>query len=62
MLYDVKSDVSAQYKVVGMPTTVFIDKKGNVRVVHVSYKDGDENEYMNNIRMLMRRNKGAAPR
>jgi peroxiredoxin len=54
VLYDVKSDVSSLYKVTGMPTTVFIDKKGNVRVVHVSYKDGDENEYMNNIRMLMR--------
>jgi len=54
VLYDVKSDVSNLYKVSGMPSTVFVDKKGNVRVIHRGYKPGDENEYMNNIRMLMR--------
>jgi thiol-disulfide isomerase/thioredoxin len=54
VLYDVKSDVSTLYKVAGMPSTVFIDKKGFVRVVHRGYKPGDENEYLNNIRMLMR--------
>jgi thiol-disulfide isomerase/thioredoxin len=54
VLYDVKSDVSTLYQVAGMPSTVFIDKKGFVRVVHRGYKPGDENEYMNNIRMLMR--------
>ena len=54
VLYDVKSDVSNLYKVAGMPSTVFVDKKGNLRVVHRGYKPGDENEYMNNIRMLMR--------
>ena len=54
VLYDVKSDVSNLYKVAGMPSTVFVDRKGNVRVIHRGYKPGDENEYMNNIRMLMR--------
>ncbi len=54
VLYDVKSQVSDLYKVSGMPTTVWVDKKGNLRLVHQSYKPGDENEYMNNIRMLMR--------
>jgi thiol-disulfide isomerase/thioredoxin len=54
VLYDVKSDVSNLYKVSGMPSTVFVDKKGNVRVIHRGYKPGDENEYMNNIRMLLR--------
>ena len=53
VLYDVKSDVSNLYKVSGMPTTVFVDKKGNIRLIHRSYKPGDENEYMTNIRMLM---------
>jgi thiol-disulfide isomerase/thioredoxin len=54
VLYDTNSDVSTLYKVSGMPTTVFIDKKGNVRAVHQSYNDGDENEYMSNISKLMR--------
>ena len=54
VLYDVKSQVSDLYKVTGMPTTVWVDKKGNLRFVHQSFKPGDENEYMNNIRTLMR--------
>ncbi len=54
MLFDMKSKVSKLYKVAGMPSTVFIDRKGNVRVMHSGYKPGDENEYMNSIRMLMR--------
>jgi thiol-disulfide isomerase/thioredoxin len=54
VLYDVKSEVSGAYKVVGMPTTVWVDKKGFLRVTHQSYKPGDENEYMYNIRMLLR--------
>jgi thiol-disulfide isomerase/thioredoxin len=54
VLYDVKSEVSGAYKVVGMPTTVWVDKKGFLRTTHQSFKPGDENEYMNNIRMLLR--------
>ncbi len=54
VLYDVKSEVSAAYRVVGMPTTVWVDKKGFLRASHQSYKPGDENEYLNNIRMLLR--------
>ena len=54
VLYDKDSTVSNLYKVAGMPSTVFVDRKGNVRVIHRGYKPGDENEYMNNIRMLMR--------
>jgi hypothetical protein len=37
-----------------MPTTVWVDKKGFLRASHQSYKPGDENEYLNNIRMLLR--------
>jgi len=54
VLYDVKSDVSNLYKVAVMPSSYFVDKKGNLRVVHRGYKAGDENEYMNSIRTLMR--------
>src|SRR5580658_6499953 len=54
VLFDAKSQVSGLYNVQGMPTTVFIDRKGNVRLVHQSYVDGDENLYMNQIRTLIR--------
>ena len=54
VVFDAKSKVSGLYNVQGMPTTVFVDKKGNVRLMHVSYKTGDENLYMDQIRSLLR--------
>ena len=54
VLFDTKSDVSSLYQVQGMPTSIFIDRKGNVRLVHQSYKPGDENGYMDEIRTLVR--------
>jgi thiol-disulfide isomerase/thioredoxin len=52
--FDVDSKVSKLYKVAGMPTTVFIDRKGNVREVHKSYKPGDEDYYLTQIRSLLK--------
>ncbi|HTU65220.1 MAG TPA: TlpA disulfide reductase family protein [Steroidobacteraceae bacterium] len=52
--FDVDSKVSKLYKVAGMPTTVFIDRKGNVREVHKSFKPGDENYYLTQIRTLLK--------
>lgn len=54
VLFDTQSTVSKLYGVPGMPTTVFIDRHGNVRLVHQSYRPGDENEYLNEIRALVR--------
>ena len=53
ILFDADSKVSKLYGVAGMPTTVFIDRKGNVRMIHESYKAGDENAYLNEIRSLV---------
>jgi len=53
--YDVDSKVSKLYKVETMPSTVFVDRKGNVRVVHRGYKPGiDENVYLSQIRSLLK--------
>ena len=52
--WDADSKVSALYKVKGMPTTVFIDRKGNVREMHISYRAGDENYYLTQIRTLLK--------
>jgi peroxiredoxin len=54
ILYDKESKVSRLYDVAGMPSTVIIDRKGNVRVLHRGYKPGDENEYLDSIRSLVR--------
>jgi hypothetical protein len=37
-----------------MPSTVIVDRKGNLRWLHRGYKPGDENEYLNQIRALVR--------
>jgi thiol-disulfide isomerase/thioredoxin len=52
--FDVDSKVSKLYKVAGMPTTVFIDRKGNVREVHKGYKPGDEDFYLTQIRSMLK--------
>jgi peroxiredoxin len=54
VLFDSKSAVSQLYSVSGMPTTVFIDRKGNVRSVHISYNPGDESGYLDQVRTLIR--------
>ena len=54
ILFDTKSEVSKLYAVAGMPSTVIIDRKGNLRWLHRGYKAGDENEYLNQIRALVR--------
>lgn len=52
--FDTDSKVSKMYKVNGMPNSVIIDRKGNVRLLHRGYKPGDENTYLDQIRALVR--------
>jgi thiol-disulfide isomerase/thioredoxin len=54
VIYDKASEVSKMYNVAGMPSTVIIDRKGNIRVLHQGYKPGDENGYLDSIRTLVR--------
>jgi peroxiredoxin len=54
VLFDRENKVSKLYDVNAMPSTVFIDRKGNVRYLHRGYKSGDEGEYLNQIRALLK--------
>ncbi len=54
ILYDVDSKVSKLYEVQGMPNTVILDRKGIVRYIHRGYSPGAENEYLDQIRALIR--------
>ena len=54
VLFDTDIKVSKLYNVSVMPSTVFIDRKGNLRELHQGYKPGDENGYLDQIRALMR--------
>ena len=54
VLFDKENKVSKLYDVNAMPSTVFIDRKGNVRYLHRGYKPGDEGAYLNQIRALLK--------
>ena len=54
ILFDSKNDVTKLYDVVAMPSTVLVDRAGNIRYVHHGYKPGYENDYQNQIRELIR--------
>ena len=52
--FDVDSKVSSLYKVDSMPSTVIVDRQGNVRMRHRGYKAGDEDLYLTQIRSLLK--------
>lgn len=54
VLLDGKNSVSETYKVDAMPTTVIVDRTGNMRFLHRGYQPGYEAEYEKNIRALLR--------
>ena len=54
ILFDPNNNVSELYNVVAMPSTVLIDKSGNMRYIHHGYKPGYENDYQSQIRALIR--------
>jgi thiol-disulfide isomerase/thioredoxin len=54
ILFDTESRVSKLYQVAGMPNTVILDRKGTVRYIHRGYQAGAENEYLDQIRQLIR--------
>ena len=54
ILLDNENKVSKQYKVVAMPTTVVVDRDGNMRYLHEGYKPGDEKKYQKMVKKLVR--------
>jgi peroxiredoxin len=54
ILFDTANAVAAQFGVEGMPSSVFVDREGRVRYVHRGYKPGDEAEYADLIRSLVK--------
>lgn len=51
---DPKSQVSDLYKIEAMPSTIMIDRKGNMRYLHNGYKPGYEVAYENQVKKLVR--------
>lgn len=54
VVFDSDSVVSKQYDVVAMPSTVLVDRDGNMRYLHKGYKPGLESVYQQQVRDLIR--------
>lgn len=54
VLYDPANEVSALYDVVAMPSTIMVDREGNMRYIHHGYQSGYEHSYQAQIRELLR--------
>ena len=53
ILFDNQNTVSKLYKVKAMPTTILIDRDGNMRHLHKGYKPGYEVKYQEQVRKLL---------
>jgi len=42
VLFDTNRDIYRKYHVLGIPHTVLIDREGNIRYTHTTYRSGDE--------------------
>jgi peroxiredoxin len=54
ILFDKENKISKLYDVKGMPSTVLVDRDGNIRYIHMGYQPGVEAEYQTQIRALIR--------
>jgi peroxiredoxin len=54
VLFDKQKEVSKLYAVEAMPVTVLVDREGTIRHIHHGYKPGYEQDYLNEIRSLLR--------
>lgn len=54
VLLDNAGGVSASYNISAMPTTVLIDRDGNMRFLHKGYQPGYEQAYEQQIKQLIR--------
>jgi len=54
VLLDSRNEVTRTYQVSAMPSTVIIDRDGQVRYIHEGYSPGDEALYQDVVRGLIR--------
>ena len=54
VLLDNTNQVSKLYQVIAMPTSVVVDRDGNMRYLHQGYKSGDEAKYQQMVKKLVR--------
>lgn len=60
VLWDESKDVFRKYHVLGIPHTVLIDKSGEIRYTHTTYRPGDEEVIKKKIEELLDEQKEAS--
>jgi len=53
VLLDESKEIYRRYQVLGMPHTVLIDRSGNIRYTHTTYRPGDEEVIVKKIEELL---------
>jgi len=53
VIIDRKRQIATTYRIGMLPTTIIIDKDGRVRMFHIGYKPGDEDEFDHLIKSLV---------
>lgn len=51
--FDPAGKVAEQFNVMGMPTSVVVDRRGVVRFTHIGFRSIDEEAYENQLRQLL---------
>jgi peroxiredoxin len=54
IVYDITNSVSKSFNVNAMPTTVIVDRNGNMRFLHQGYRPGYENDYKKEVVQLIK--------
>lgn len=54
VLFDSDNRISDTYGIEAMPSTILVDRDGNMRFAHVGYMPGYENDYDREIKTLVR--------
>jgi len=54
ILYDTENKVSVLYDIEAMPTSIMIDRNGDMRFLHKGYQPGYEEKYAKEVKQLVR--------
>jgi len=57
VVFDINRDIYRKYHVLGIPHTVLIDREGNVRYTHTTYRSGDEKTIWKKVDQLFDKQK-----
>ena len=53
IVYDPRGELATQFKIMGMPSAVLIDRTGKVRFQHVGFSEKKEEEYEAHVQSLL---------